>query len=408
MSEVDKRTRTQALDGVIVLDLARGYPPAQSTMFLGDFGARVIKIDSPKGNKIEIAAGIDPGDERYAALNRLNRNKETVVINLRNDEGLKVFYRLVKKADVLVEGFRPGAMKRLRADYDTLKDINPRLIYCSMSGYGSDGPYARLPGHDPCYLGIAGALSMIGPRSGKPCTPSNYIGDMGGAAMHGLVGILIALIARDKTGQGQFIDISYTDGVISLMEYDILSYLFTGTVPRRGETFMTGLPAWSNVYKCKDGEYFVIACGEPQFWKNLCRALGREDLIWYHGAPPEKQETGIRELAGIFLTKTRDEWWDFLKNQDTSVAPVYNIDETLDDPQVRHRQMLLEINHPTLGLLKQLGFAIKLSETPARIRSFGKVVGSDTQKIMEELGYSRGDIQRLLKEGTIGCRDNNG
>jgi crotonobetainyl-CoA:carnitine CoA-transferase CaiB-like acyl-CoA transferase len=402
MSEVDKKNQIPALDGVTVLDLARGYPPAQSTMFLGDFGARVIKIDSPQGNKIEIAAGIDPQDEHYAALNRLNRNKETVVINLRSDEGLKVFYRLVKKADVLVEGFRPGAMKRLHADYDTLKDINPRLIYCSMSGYGSDGPYARLPGHDPCYLGIAGALSMIGPPSGKPCTPSNYIGDMGGAAMHGLVGILIALMAREKTGQGQFIDIAYTDGVLSLMEYDILSYLHTGTVPKRGETFMTGLAAWSNVYKCKDGEYFVVACGEPQFWKNLCRALGREDLISYHGASPEEQEPGIRELTEIFLTKTRDEWWDFLKNKDTSVAPVYNVDEALDDPQVRHRQMILETNHPTLGQLKQLGFAVKLSETPAQIRSIGKVVGSDTQKIMEELGYSREDIQRLVKEGTLG------
>ena len=402
MSEVDKRSQIPALDGITVLDLARGYPPAQSTMFLGDFGARVIKIDSPQGNKMEIAAGIDPQDERYAALNRLNRNKETVVINLRSDEGLKVFYRLVEKADVLVEGFRPGAMKRLRADYDTLKDINPRLIYCSMSGYGSDGPYARLPGHDPCYLGVAGALSMIGPRSGKPCTPSNYIGDMGGAAMHGLVGILIALIARNKTGQGQFVDIAYTDGVTSLMEYDILSYLSTGTVPKRGETFMTGLAAWSNVYKCKDGEYFVVACGEPQFWKNLCRALGREDLISYHGASPKAQEPGIRELAEIFLTKTRDEWWDFLKNQDTSVAPVYNIDEALSDPQMRHRQMILEMNHPTLGLLKQIGFAVKLSETPAQIRSIGKVVGSDTENIMEELGYSREDIQRLVKEATIG------
>ena len=165
---------------------------------------------------------------------------------------------------------------------------------------------------------------------------------------------------------------------------------------------MTGLAAWSNVYKCKDGEYFVIACGEPQFWKNLCRALGREDLISYHGAPPERQEPGIRELAEIFLTKTRDEWWDFLKNQDTSVAPVYNIDEALSDPQMRHRQMILEMNHPTLGLLKQIGFAVKLSETPAQIRSLGKVVGSDTQQIMVELGYSREDIQRLVKEATIG------
>jgi crotonobetainyl-CoA:carnitine CoA-transferase CaiB-like acyl-CoA transferase len=392
----------QALEGITVLDLARGYPPAHSTMVLGDFGARVIKVDSPEGNIMERQAGIDPQDEHYAALNRLNRNKETVIINLRSDEGRKVFYRLVKMADVLVEGFRPGVMKRLHADYDTLKRINPRLIYCSVSGYGSDGPYAQIPGHDPCYLGIAGALSMIGLRDGKPCNPSNYLGDMGGAALHGLVGILMALMAREKTGEGQFVDIAYIDGVISMMEYDILSYFYTGTVPRRGETYMTGLPAWSNIYKCKDGEYFVIACGEFPFWKNLCQALEREDLISYHSAPEQEQEQGIKEVAKIFLTKTRDEWWDFLKDKNTSVAPVHNINEALDDPQVLHRQMVLELDHPTLGRLKQIGFPVKLSETPARIRSFGKVVGSDTKRIMEELGYSREDMERLGQEGAIG------
>jgi crotonobetainyl-CoA:carnitine CoA-transferase CaiB-like acyl-CoA transferase len=392
----------QALNGITVLDLVRGYPPAHSTMFLGDFGARVIKIDSPEGNKIEREMGIDPKDERYAALNRLNRNKETVIINLRSEEGLKAFYRLVKKADVLVEGFRPGVMKHLRADYDTLKNINPRLIYCSVSGYGSDGPYARLPGHDPCYLGIAGALSMIGPKDDKPCAPSNYLGDMGGAALHGLIGILIALIAREKTGRGQFVDIAYTDGVISLMEYDILSYLYTGAVPSRGETYMTGLPVWSNVYKCKDGEFFVIACGESHFWKNLCQAIGREDLIPYHSAPPQEQERGIKELTAVFLTKNRDEWWDFLKDKNTCVAPVLNIKEALNDPQVLHRQMVLEMNHPTLGILKQIGFPVKLSETPAQIRNLGKVVGSDTQEIMEGLGYSPNDIERLKQQGAIG------
>ena len=391
----------QALDGITVLDLTRGYPPAHSTMFLGDFGARVIKVDSPEGNKMEEQAGIDPQDEGFAALNRLNRNKETIIINLRSEEGLDVLYRLVKKADVLVEAFRPGAMKRLRADYGTLKRINRRLVYCSVSGYGSDGPCARFPGHDPCYLGIAGALSMIGIRDGPPCNPSNYIGDMGGAALHGLVGILIALLAREKTGQGQFIDISYTDAVISMMEYDILSHFFTGKVPRRGETFMTGLTAWSHIYQCKDGEYFVLACGEFQFWENLCKAIGREDLIPLHHAPPQEQDHGIRELAKIFLTKDRNEWWDFLKDKDTCVAPVNNINEALDDPQVLHRQMVLEIEHPGLGMLKQIGFPVKLSETPAQIRSIGKVIGSDTKTIMEELGYSREEIQRLGQKGAI-------
>jgi crotonobetainyl-CoA:carnitine CoA-transferase CaiB-like acyl-CoA transferase len=391
----------QALEGITVLDLVRGYPPAQTTMFLGDFGARVIKIDPPDGNKMEKQAGIDPLDERFSALNRLNRNKETVVINLRSEDGLNVFSRMVKGADVLVEGFRPGVMKALHADYDALKVINPRLIYCSASSYGSDGPYAKIAGHDPCSLGIAGALSMVGPSNGMPYEPSNYIADMGGAAMHGLAGILIALIARGKTGQGQFVDISYTDGALSLMEYDIFSYFFTGTVPRRGKTMFTGFSASSHVYQCKDREYMVIACGEFQFWQNLCLAIGREDLIRLHSAPPSEQSAGIKELAKIFLTKTRDEWWDLLKDKDTCVAPINYINEALNDPQILHRQMVLNLKHPTLGALRQLGFPIKLSDTPAEVRSLGKTVGFDTQRIMEELGYSAEETQRLRQAGAI-------
>ncbi len=391
----------QALEGVTVLDLSRGYPPAHSTMCLADFGARVIKIDSPEGNKMEKQSGIEPTDERYAAINRLNRNKETIILDLRSEEGLEVFYRLVKRADVLVEGFRPGAMKRLGADYDSLKEINSRLIYCSVAGYGSDGPYASLPGHDPCYLGVSGALSMVGPRGGAPCYPSNYIGDMGGAALHALAGILIALLARERTGRGQSIDIGYVDCVVSLMEYDILSYLYTGVLPRRGETFMTGSMAWSNTYKCADGEYLIVACGEPQFWKNLCRAIDRDDLLRYHGAREEEQEQGIRELSKVFLTRTRNEWWQFLKDKDTCVAPVNTIKEALDDPQVRHRQMVLEHDHPTLGKVTQIGHPIKLSHTPAQTKHLGKVVGSDTRKIMEELGYGREEVSTLMQKGAI-------
>ncbi len=391
-----------ALDGIMVLDLSRGFPPAYTTMFLGDFGARVIRVDPPFGNKTEKETGIDPRDERYAALNRLNRNKESIILNLRSEEGLKVFYKLVERADVLVEGFRPGVMKRLKADYESLKKMNPKLIYCSASGFGSDGHYAQLPGHDPCYLGIAGALSMIGQRNGKPTLPSNYIGDIAGAALHGLVGILIALLVREKIRKGQFVDISYTDGILSLMEYDIHSYFYTGIVPRRGETYMTGLCAWSNVYQCKDGEYFVVACKEFHFWKNFCEAIEREDLIPYHGAPPHEQDQGIKELSRVFLTRSRDEWWDYLKDKETSVAPVYNIDEAVNDPQILYRRMILELDHTTQGRLKQIGFPIKLSETPAQVRSLGKVVGADTQKILEELGYDQKGIERLREEGAIG------
>jgi crotonobetainyl-CoA:carnitine CoA-transferase CaiB-like acyl-CoA transferase len=395
-----------ALDGIVVLDFTRGYPAAQSTMFLADFGANVIKIDPPQGNLMEMQSGIDPKDERYAALKRLNRNKESIIIDFKTKEGLDIFYKLLKKADVLVEGFRPGVMKRFGTDYEAVKEINPGLVYCSVSGYGSYGPYAQLAGHDPCFLGITGALSMIGPRDDTPCYPSNYVGDMGGASMHATVGILLALIARDKTGYGQYIDISFMDGTFSLMEYDVLSYLYSGIIPLRGETHMTGNTISSHVFKCSDGKYFLIACGEFHFWKNLCQELGKEELIPLHtgmrpGVIPEDQAKGIEELEKVFLTKTRDEWWDLLKDKNTCVAPVNDIKEALDDPQLRDRQMVIEIEHPTLGAIKQIGFPVKLSETPARINNLGHIMGADTRKIMDELGYSQEEVERLMKEEVI-------
>jgi crotonobetainyl-CoA:carnitine CoA-transferase CaiB-like acyl-CoA transferase len=395
-----------ALEGIVVLDLTRGYPAAQSTMFLADFGARVIKIDPPQGNLMELQSGIDPKDERYAAINRLNRNKESIIIDLKTNEGLSIFYRLVKKADVLVESFRPGVMKRSGADYDTVKEMNQRLVYCSVSGYGAYGPYAQLPGHDPCFLGIAGALSMIGHRDDAPCYPSNYVGDMGGAAMHAIVGILTALLARNNTGRGQYVDISFMDGTFSLMEYDVLSYLHTGIIPMREETHMTGNTISSHIFKCADGEYFLIACGELHFWKNLCQVLGKEELIPLHtgmisGVMPEEQTKGLKELEDVFLTRSRDEWWELLKDKNTCVAPVKNIKEALEDPQLQDRQMVLEIEHPKLGKIKQIGFPVKLSETPARIKNLGHIAGNDTLIIMKELGYSPEEVKKLLTEEVI-------
>ena len=165
---------------------------------------------------------------------------------------------------------------------------------------------------------------------------------------------------------------------------------------------MTGSMAWSNAYRCADGEYIIVACGEPQFWKNLCRALGREDLLHYMGAPEEEQEQGISEMAKVFITRTRDEWWEFLKDKDTCVAPVNTIKEALDDPQLRHRQMVLEIDHPTLGKVTQTGFPVKLSDTPARLRNLGRIVGFDTQAIMEGLlGYSQEEVRGLMERGAI-------
>lgn len=384
------------LTGIRVLDLSRRYPGAYTAMFLGDFGAEVIKVDPPHpvfAKQIE--------EQKFAAFFAPDRNKRSIIIDLKNDRGREVFYRLVKTADVLIEGFRPKVMRRLNADYDTLRKINPRLIYCSLTGFGQDGPYADMPGHDMNCCAIAGALSLIGPRGGTPCIPSNFLADMAGGGLHGAIGILLALMARERSGKGQFVDISLTDGVLSLLAYESFNYFTSGRVPRRGETALTGGAPWAQVFKCKDGEYIIIGCAETNLWKNLCQAVGRKDLIPYHTASGKKADEVVNELAQIFLTRTRDDWFQFLKDKNVPVGPVYYLNETFDDPQVRHRQMVVEFDHPQLGKVSQIGIPIKLTDTPGEIRNLGVPMGSSTQEILSELGYSAEEIEELRQVRAI-------
>jgi crotonobetainyl-CoA:carnitine CoA-transferase CaiB-like acyl-CoA transferase len=341
----------------------------------------------------------DAGDtmtEEFAAFYALDRNKRSIVVDLKKDRGREVFLRLVEKADVLIEGFRPGVMDRLGVGYSRLSELNPRLVYCALTGYGQTGPYAALPGHDMNYVAIAGALSMIGPRGGAPCFPSNYLADLAGAGLHGTIAVLLALAAREKTGRGQYVDLAYLDGVMSLLTMEAKSYFMTGKVPRRGETAPTGGYPLAQALKCSDGKYFTVACFEHRFWVNLCKAIGREDLTAYDlPRDPEQRDWAIAELQKVFLTKTRDEWWEFLKPLNTCVAPVLDYDEACDNEQVRARDMVMEFDHPEFGNIRQIGIVAKMSDTPGSVRSLGIPAGASTNEVLSWLGYGTDDIAGL-------------
>ena len=398
-----------ALEEVKILDLSRVPPGAFCTMILGDMGAEVLKIETPGYNEFTKSTISQEEQIRETIYDALNRNKKSIVLNLKTDKGCEVFHRLAQQADVIIEGFRPGVAQRLGIDYDTIKELNPQIIYCSLSGYGQDGPYRAFPGHDLNYISFAGVLDLIGPREGPPAIPLNLVADFAGAALYGAIGILTALVARSNTGKGQYVDVAYMDGAISLMTFFSNSYFLNGITMKRGETALHGAYPYYGIYQTKDGKYISIGCIEQHFWANLCRFLGREDYIPYHFAPEhfvqkpkdKKWEEIHSFLRDSFMTKTRDEWFELLIQNDIPSGKVYTLGEVFTDPQVLHRQMVIEISDPILGTIKQVGIAPKLSDTPGNVRSLSPLLGEHTDEILQGLGLNQGEIESLRKEGVI-------
>lgn len=397
-----------ALEGITILDLSGGYPPALGTQILGDHGAVVINVEGrPPLPGLRPEAG-SPESARAAAYDATNRNKRSISLNLKKEEARQIFYQLAKEADVVVEPFRPGVTKRLGVDYPTIQNINPQIIYCSVTGYGQDGPYADLVGHDPNYLSIAGVLDLIGEPDRPPVAPFNLLADIAGAGVHTALGILLALMARTKTGKGQYIDLSFTDCVISLLTMLASTYFRTGTVPKRGSVLGPPSPS-GGIYATKDNKFITIACAEPWLWENMCKAIGRDDFIPYNRmrgrlADPTDADK-FREISDylkqLFLTKTRDEWFDFLGSNDIPVGKVLAMDEAFQDVHVLHRRMVVEVDSRTEGKVKQVGIPIKLSDTPGRIRSTAPLFGENTDEILKGLGYAPPEIEELRRKGAV-------
>ena len=397
-----------ALAGIKVLDFCRNAPGMFATMILADLGSDVLMVERPmdeaRAAYERVVAGIEtPEDERrHASFNALRRNKRSIALNLKEPEALEIFRQLAADADVVVEGFRPGVVNRLGVGYEQVKEINPRAVYCSVSGYGQTGPYSRMAGHDINYISFAGALGLIGESpEGKPAIPLNLIADYAGGGLCGAAGILAALMAREKTGQGQYVDIAMTEGVLYMLCGIIADAFSQGYKPARGGNRLNGGSPFYNVYKTADGKYFSIAAIEPWFWENLCRAIGREDLIPHQQAGEDKRAEIVQTLEATFLSKTREEWFETLRNANISVGQVYDLEEALDDPQILDRGMVVELEAPGVpgGKVRQPGIPLRLSETPGQVRFPGSVTGQHTAEVLADLGYDTVRIAELKAKG---------
>ncbi len=397
-----------ALEGIKVLDFCRNAPGMFATMILADLGADVLMVERPmdeaRAAYERIVAGIEtPEDERrHASFNALQRNKRSIALNLKEPEALEIFRQLAADADVVVEGFRPGVVNRLGVGYEQVKEINPRAVYCSVSGYGQTGPYSGMAGHDINYISFAGALGLIGESpEGKPVIPLNLIADYAGGGLCGAAGILAALMAREKTGRGQYVDIAMTEGVLYMLCGIIADAFSQGYKPARGGNRLNGGSPFYNVYKTADGKYFSIAAIEPWFWENLCRAIGREDLIPHQQAGEDKRAEIVQTLEATFLSKTREEWFETLRDANISVGQVYELEEALDDPQVLDRGMVVELEAPGVpgGKVRQPGIPLRLSETPGQVRFPGSVTGQHTAEVLADLGYDTARIAELKAKG---------
>jgi alpha-methylacyl-CoA racemase len=390
-----------ALSDIRVLDLSRLLPGGFCSLLLADFGADVLKVeDTGMGDYIRWSPPFHEGAEdsaKSALFLSLNRGKRSIRLDLKQDLGKQVLLRLVRDYDVLLESFRPGVMERLGVGYETLREENPGLVYCAISGYGQDGPYTARSGHDMNYLGLGGLLGLSGEQDGPPVQAAGQIADLGGGALMAAFGIMAALRERERSGEGQLVDVSMFDGSLSWLAMVAAQYLADGVAPQRGGLPLAGGLICYRPYACSDG-WVTLGALEPKFWAEWCRGVGREDLLDKQFERPGSDAHA--EVERIFLERTREEWQAFASEHDCCLEPVLGLDEALDSELVRAREMVVELDQPGAAVpVRLLGVPVKLSRTPGAPAGPGPALGEHTHEVLSALGYSEEEIAALLESG---------
>ncbi len=379
----------RSLEGIRVLDLSRLLPGPFLTMVLADMGADVIKIEAPVigdyMRQLPPMRGKMSG--RYLSV---NRDKRSVVLNLKDEAGRNALLRMVEKADVVVESFRPGVMKKLGIDFESLRKRNDKIVFCSLSGYGQDGPYQKRAGHDLNYIALAGVLAMGGEKNGKPAMPGTQIADLAGGALWGATAILGALVGRERCG-AQHLDISMTEGSLALLAAEIGNMDCAETTPTRGAESLNGGLACYSVYETKDNKFLSVGALEPKFWMAFNLAIGRKGDMSEVIAPAAKQELLRVEIAEILLQKTRDEWGTIFAAHDCCTEVVLEIDELQEHPLHKARDVFFTIPSEAGEVLQ-----VRTPVGQAHAKSLAPTLGEHSEEVLREFGFSGEELAALL------------
>jgi crotonobetainyl-CoA:carnitine CoA-transferase CaiB-like acyl-CoA transferase len=387
---------TIALEGIRILDLSRMLPGPYCSMMLGDLGAEVIKVEEPKlGDPTRHSPPLAGGQS--VPFSQVNRNKKSIALDLKQAQGRDIFLKLATTADCLLEQFRPGVVKRLGIDYSAVAEVNPRIVYCSLTGFGQNGPHRERSGHDLNYLALSGVLGLTTDDRGKPVIPGVQVADLAGGMIAGF-GILAALLARDRTGRGQYIDVSMFDVMLSMLPIPAAHQFAGNTIGVGGKYVLSGAYPFYNVYETSDGKFMTLGALEPKFWANFCCKVGREDLAARQFDSGERRESLFKEVREVFKSRTHAEWVELMDDADCCCEPVLSISEAFEHPQTRAREMVHEQEG---GKFQGLGAAYKMSDAQPRGAGSTPELGQHTDELLASIGISEEDRARLRSGGVI-------